>query len=88
MSETEKLSLLMLGQGLGEVRETILRLGTQLCCVGYERGLNSTTGNWQLIYRIARASRCARNKADFLSVAPCSLWRATIPPERRHRAAQ
>ncbi|HEX7439278.1 MAG TPA: translocation/assembly module TamB domain-containing protein, partial [Caldimonas sp.] len=41
----------------GEVRETIVSLGKQLSrrwYVGYERGLNATTGSWQLIYRIAR----------------------------------
>ncbi len=48
---------LSLKQSDGEVRETIVRLGKQLSrrwYVGYERGLNSTTGNWQLIYRIAQ----------------------------------
>ena len=41
----------------GETRETIISLGKQLSrrwYVGYERGLNSTTGSWQLIYRIAQ----------------------------------
>ncbi|MFZ2652945.1 MAG: translocation/assembly module TamB domain-containing protein [Burkholderiaceae bacterium] len=44
-------------QGEGEVRETVVSLGKQLSrrwYVGYERGLNATTGNWQLIYRIAQ----------------------------------
>jgi translocation and assembly module TamB len=44
-------------QSDGEVRETIVSLGKQLSrrwYVGYERGLNATAGNWQLIYRIAR----------------------------------
>jgi translocation and assembly module TamB len=39
------------------VRETVVSLGKQLSrrwYVGYERGLNATAGNWQLIYRIAR----------------------------------
>ena len=33
------------------------RLGKQISkrwYVGYERGLNATTGSWQLIYRLAR----------------------------------
>ena len=37
--------------------ETIVSLGKQLSqrwYVGYERSLNATTGNWQLIYRIAQ----------------------------------
>jgi translocation and assembly module TamB len=41
----------------GDTRETILTLGKQLSrrwYVGYERGLNSTTGTFQLIYRIAQ----------------------------------
>ncbi len=41
----------------GEVRETVVSLGKQLgrrWYVGYERSLNATTGNWQLIYRIAQ----------------------------------
>ncbi len=41
----------------GEVKETIVTLGKQLSknwYVGYERGLNATTGSWQLIYRLAR----------------------------------
>ena len=44
-------------QSNGEVRETVVSLGKQLSrrwYVGYERGLNATAGNWQLIYRIAR----------------------------------
>jgi len=38
-------------------RGTVVRLGKQLSrrwYVGYERGLNATTGSWQLIYRIAQ----------------------------------
>ncbi|WP_280152667.1 translocation/assembly module TamB domain-containing protein [Piscinibacter sp. XHJ-5] len=41
----------------GEVRETVISLGKQISqrwYVGYERSLTATTGNWQLIYRIAR----------------------------------
>ncbi|MGZ5268009.1 MAG: translocation/assembly module TamB domain-containing protein, partial [Caldimonas sp.] len=44
-------------QSAGEVKETIVGLGKQISkrwYVGYERGLNATTGSWQLIYRIAR----------------------------------
>jgi len=48
---------LSLSQGTGDVRETVVTLGKQLSrrwYVGYERGVNSTTGTWQLIYRIAQ----------------------------------
>jgi translocation and assembly module TamB len=44
-------------QSEGDVKETIVSLGKQISkrwYVGYERGLNATTGSWQLIYRIAR----------------------------------
>lgn len=46
-----------LRQSDGEVRETIVTVGKQLSrrwYVGYERSLEATTGNWQLIYRIAQ----------------------------------
>ncbi len=45
-------------QGEGDVRDTVISLGKQLSrhwYVGYERGLNATGGNWQLIYRIAQS---------------------------------
>jgi translocation and assembly module TamB len=56
----------------GEVRETVVTLGKQLSrrwYVGYERGVNSTTGTWQLIYRAAqrftlRAQSGADNSLD------------------------
>ncbi len=41
----------------GDTKETIVKVGKQLSkdwYVGYERGLNATTGSWQLIYRLAR----------------------------------
>ena len=40
-----------------DAKGTVVRLGKQLSkrwYVGYERGLNATTGSWQLIYRIAQ----------------------------------
>ncbi len=58
----------------GEVRETIITLGKQLSrrwYVGYERSLNATAGNWQLIYRIAqrftlRAQSGLENSLDLI----------------------
>ena len=50
----------------GDTKETIVTVGKQLSkdwYVGYERGLNATTGSWQLIYRLARRSRCGRRPA-------------------------
>jgi translocation and assembly module TamB len=41
----------------GDVKDTVVTLGKQLSrnwYVGYERGVNATTGTWQLIYRVAR----------------------------------
>ena len=46
-----------LRQSDGQVRDTVVSLGKQLSrnwYVGYERGLNATTGSWQLIYRVAQ----------------------------------
>ncbi len=40
-----------------DVRETVVSIGKQLSrrwYLGYERGVNATTGTWQLIYRIAQ----------------------------------
>lgn len=48
---------LSIKQSDGEVRETVISLGKQLSrrwYLGYERGVNATTGTWQLIYRIAQ----------------------------------
>ena len=42
---------------VGDVKDTVVTLGKQISrrwYVGYERGVNATTGNWQLIYRIAQ----------------------------------
>jgi translocation and assembly module TamB len=44
-------------QSEGAVRDTIVSLGKQISkrwYVGYEQGLNSTAGTWQLIYRVAQ----------------------------------
>lgn len=55
-------------------RETIVSLGKQLSrrwYVGYERGVNATTGTWQLVYRIAqrftlRAQSGSENALDLI----------------------
>jgi translocation and assembly module TamB len=67
---------LSLRQSDGEVRETVISLGKQLSrrwYLGYERGVNATTGTWQLIYRIAqrftlRAQSGADNSLDVIWV--------------------
>lgn len=58
----------------GDVRETIVSLGRQLSrrwYVGYERSVNSTSGTWQLIYRVAqrftlRAQSGGENSVDVI----------------------
>ncbi len=45
------------GASQGDVKDTIVTVGKQISkrwYIGYERGLNATTGSWQLIYRIAQ----------------------------------
>jgi translocation and assembly module TamB len=76
-----------LRQSDGETRETIITVGKQLSqrwYLGYERGVNATTGTWQLIYRIAqrftlRAQSGLENSLDLIWI-----WRvgeATQRPE-------
>ena len=46
-----------LRQGEGDVRETVITIGKQISrrwYLGYERGVNATTGTCQLIYRLAQ----------------------------------
>ena len=48
---------LSLRSGNNGVKDTIVSVGKQISkrwYVGYEQGLNSTTGSWQLIYRLAQ----------------------------------
>ncbi|WP_430420783.1 translocation/assembly module TamB domain-containing protein [Methylibium petroleiphilum] len=52
-----RLDELSVRQSDGAVKETVVTVGKQISdrvYVGYERGLNATAGNWQLIYRIAQ----------------------------------
>ena len=72
-----------LRQGEGDTRQTVITLGKQLSrrwYVGYERGVNATTGTWQLIYRIAqrftlRAQSGVDNSLDVIWV-----WRFQETP--------
>jgi translocation and assembly module TamB len=57
LARTLQLDELSLRQSDGVVRDTVVTLGKQIServYLGYERGLNATAGNWQLIYRIAQ----------------------------------
>ena len=73
-------------QSDGEVRETVITLGKQISrrwYIGYERGVNATTGTWQLIYRIAqrftlRAQSGLENSLDLIWV-----WRLEQDPLMR-----
>ena len=58
-------------QSVGDVKETIVSLGKQLSkrwYVGYERGLNATSGSWQLIYRVAQRVTVRAQAGDDNSV--------------------
>jgi translocation and assembly module TamB len=64
------------------VRETVVTIGKQLSrrwYLGYERGVNATTGTWQLTYRIAqqftlRAQSGLDNALDMIWI-----WRLQEP---------
>lgn len=86
---------LSLRQGDSDVRETVISLGKQLSrrwYLGYERGVNSTTGTWQLTYRIAqrftlRAQSGLENSLDVIwtwrfqeTPADASMRKSTIAP--------
>jgi len=65
-------------QSNGEVRDTVISLGKQLSrhwYVGYERGLNATTGSWQLIYRIARRFTLRAQSGEDDSLDVIWTWR-------------
>ena len=74
---------LSVAQREGDVRDTVITLGKQLSrrwFVGYERGVNATTGTWQLIYRAAqrltvRAQSGLENSLDVIWV-----WRLQETP--------
>ncbi|MDP3824288.1 MAG: translocation/assembly module TamB domain-containing protein [Burkholderiales bacterium] len=65
-------------QSAGEVRDTVISLGKQLSrrwYVGYERGLNATTGSWQLIYRIAQRFTLRAQSGEDNSLDLIWTWR-------------
>ena len=69
-------------QSDGEVRETVISLGKQLSrrwYVGYERGLNATTGNFQLIYRIAQRFTLRAQSGEDNSLDVIWTWRDRQP---------
>jgi translocation and assembly module TamB len=62
----------------GDVRDTVVSLGKQLSrrwYVGYERGVNDTTGSWQLIYRAARRFTLRAQSGEDNSLDAIWTWR-------------
>jgi translocation and assembly module TamB len=62
----------------GDARETVISLGKQISknwYVGYERGLNTTTGTWQLIYRLAQRFTLRAQSGDQNSVELVWTWK-------------
>lgn len=66
-----------------DVRETVISLGKQLSrrwYVGYERGVNATTGTWQLIYRIAQRLTVRAQSGLESSLDAIWTWRVQEAP--------
>ena len=62
----------------GDVRDTVVTLGKQLSrrwYVGYERGVNATTGTWQLIYRVAQRFTLRAQSGSDNSLDAIWTWR-------------
>ena len=69
---------LSLSQNDEDARGTVVRLGKQLSrrwYVGYERGLNATSGSWQLVYRIAQRFTLRAQSGDENALDLIWLWR-------------
>ena len=65
-------------QGEDDARGTVVRLGKQLSrrwYLGYERGINATTGSWQLIYRIAQRFTLRAQSGDDNALDLIWQWR-------------
>jgi translocation and assembly module TamB len=61
-----------------DVRQTVVTVGRQVSkrvYVGYERGVNATTGNWQLIYRIAQRLTIRAQSGEDNSLDAIYTWR-------------
>jgi translocation and assembly module TamB len=72
----------------GEVRDTVITLGKQLSrrwYLGYERGVNATTGTWQLIYRIAQRFTLRAQSGSENSLDLVWTWRWDEPRRREPR---
>ncbi len=62
----------------GDVKETVVTVGKQLSrnwYVGYERGINATTGTWQLIYRVAQRLTLRAQAGEDSALDAIWTWR-------------
>jgi translocation and assembly module TamB len=62
----------------GDVRDTVVTLGKQISdrwYVGYERGVNATTGTWQLIYKVARRFTLRAQSGEENALDAIWVWR-------------
>jgi translocation and assembly module TamB len=62
----------------GEVRDTVITVGKQLTrrwFVAYERGVNAASGNWQLIYRVARRITVRVQSGEDSALDVIWVWR-------------
>ena len=76
------LDQLTLRQSDDSTHDTIVGIGHQLSkawYVGYERGLNSTTGSWQLIYRLAQRLTVRAQTGDDNAIELIWQWRSRVP---------
>jgi translocation and assembly module TamB len=74
---------LSLHQTNTDVRETVVSLGKQLSrrwYLGYERGVNATTGTWQLVYRIAQRFTLRAQSGLESALDVIWIWRAQETP--------
>jgi translocation and assembly module TamB len=61
-----------------DVRQTVVTLGRQVSkriYVGYQRSVNATSGNWQLIYRIAQRLTIRAQSGEDNSLDAIYTWR-------------
>jgi translocation and assembly module TamB len=61
-----------------DVRQMVVSVGKQLSrrwYVGYERGVNATTGTWQLVYRIAQRFTLRAQSGEDNAVDLIWSWR-------------
>lgn len=73
---------LSIRQSDGEVRETFVAVGKQISSrwyVGYERGVNATSGTWQLIYRAAQRFTLRAQSGEDNSIDLIWTWRFGKP---------